>query len=104
MVLHLLPAPVMCQPTRRIQKLINFPDFEEQYEIFEALGSLHISINMAGTAGQRGRSQLLMTGLQLPMLQMKGGAAAAEAGAEAAAAAAAESSAEDTDSDSDQEN
>jgi hypothetical protein len=80
--------------------VINFPDFEEQYEIFEALGSLHISINMAGTAGTRGRSQLLMTGLQLPMLQKKGSAAAA-AEADAAAAAADESSANDSDVDSD---
>jgi hypothetical protein len=85
----------------RIQKVINFPDFEEQYEIFEALGSLHISINMAGTAGQRGRSQLLMTGLQLPMLQKKGGAAAAAADADAAASAAAESSTDDSDDNSD---
>ncbi|KAF6253081.1 ribosomal protein L5 domain-containing protein [Scenedesmus sp. NREL 46B-D3] len=87
----------------RIQKVINFPDFEEQYEIFEALGSLHFSINMAGTAGQRGRSQLLMTGLQLPMLQKKGGNAAA-AEAEAEAAAAAELSADDTDSEMDEDN
>jgi hypothetical protein len=84
----------------RIQKVINFPDFEEQYEIFESLGSLHISINMDGTAGQKGRSQLLMTGLQLPMLQKKGAAAEAAAEAAAATAAAAELSAEDSDSDS----
>ncbi|WIA12542.1 hypothetical protein OEZ85_006203 [Tetradesmus obliquus] len=87
----------------RIQKLINFPDFEEQYEIFEALGSLHISVNMAGTQGRRGRSQLLMSGLQLPMLQKKE-KGTVEAGGEAGgAAAAAESSDEGTDSDSDQD-
>lgn len=52
--------------------MINFPDFEEQFEIFENLQSLHVSVNMANTQGHKGRSQLLMTGLQLPMLAKKG--------------------------------
>lgn len=56
----------------RVPKLINFPDFEEQFEIFENLQSLHVSVNLANTQGHKGRSQLLMTGLQLPMLAKKG--------------------------------
>ncbi len=52
--------------------MINFPDFEEQFEIFENLQSLHVSVNLTNTQGHKGRSQLLMTGLQLPMLARKG--------------------------------
>ena len=66
--------------------MINFPDFEEQFEIFENLQSLHISINMANTQGHKGRSQLLMTGLQLPMLAKKG-AGLGDQGSDQAAAA-----------------
>jgi hypothetical protein len=82
--------------------MVNFPDFEEQFEIFENLAGLHVSINIADSSGgrvrgrrQRQRNTLLLTGLQLPILPPKrvlgaaeGGdaAAAAEGGAAAAAA------------------
>ena len=69
--------------------MINFPDFEEQFEIFENLQSLHISINMANTQGHKGRSQLLMTGLQLPMIAKKGAGLGGQGSDQAAAAAAA---------------
>lgn len=48
--------------------MVNFPDFEEQFEIFENLGSLHVSINMANVARYPERSRLLLTGLGLPIL------------------------------------
>lgn len=62
----------------RVPRMINFPDFEEQFEVFENLGSLHVSINMRNSSKQR--SMLLLTGLQLPVLPAKrrAGAAAAE--------------------------
>lgn len=78
--------------------MINFPDFEEQFEIFENLQSLHVSINLANTQGHKGRSQLLMTGLQLPMLARKGEVLGEpEQQQEAAADAAETSSASDED-------
>jgi hypothetical protein len=52
----------------RVQRMVNFPDFEEQFEIFENLGALHVSINMRNVAKAPLRSQLLLTGLQLPIL------------------------------------
>lgn len=69
----------------RLPKIINFPDFEEQFEIFENLQSLHVSVNLANTQGHKGRSQLLMTGLQLPMLARKGEVAEGEPDQPAAA-------------------
>lgn len=64
--------------------MANFPDFEEQFEIFENLGSLHVSINLANVSAAPERSRLLLTGLQLPILhKVKGAdAAAAEEGEE----------------------
>jgi hypothetical protein len=62
--------------------MVNFPDFEEQFEIFENLGALHVSINMANVSRAPNRAQLLLTGLQLPILPAK--AAAAEEGDEGA--------------------
>jgi hypothetical protein len=56
--------------------MVNFPDFEEQFEIFENLGALHVSINMANVSRVPNRGQLLLTGLQLPILPAKGAAAA----------------------------
>lgn len=60
--------------------MVNFPDFEEQFEIFENLGALHVSINMANVSRAPNRGQLLLTGLQLPILPAKGAAAAEEGG------------------------
>lgn len=85
--------------------MVNFPDFEEQFEIFENLGALHVSINIANAtrgskrgSGSSSRSQLLLTGLQLPILNKKKGAAAADgAGGDAAAAAAGEQEERDSD-------
>jgi hypothetical protein len=48
--------------------MVNFPDFEEQFEIFENLGSLHVSINLVNVSRAPARAQLLLTGLQLPIL------------------------------------
>jgi phage portal protein BeeE len=59
--------------------MINFPDFEEQYEIFENLTSMHVSINLGSVSKARQRSMLLMSGLQLPMFDKKAAAAAAAA-------------------------
>jgi len=78
--------------------MVNFPDFEEQFEIFENLASLHVSINMANASKAPMRSQLLLTGLQLPILHKVKGAAAAEAEDEEDEG---ESSAEESDYDAD---
>lgn len=49
--------------------MVNFPDFEEQFEIFENLGALHVSVNLANVSrAPTARAQLLLTGLQLPIL------------------------------------
>lgn len=57
----------------RVPKLINFPEFEEQYEIFESLGSLHVSVQMQPKGKKAAWSQLLLTGLQLPVLAKRRG-------------------------------
>lgn len=68
----------------RVPRMVNFPDFEEQFEIFENLGSLHVSINLANVSRAPARAQLLLTGLQMPILsKVKGSAAAAADGQEA---------------------
>jgi hypothetical protein len=61
-------AAAAAAATARVQRMVNFPDFEEQFELFEELGALHVSINMAGVSRAHARSQLLLTGLQLPIL------------------------------------
>jgi hypothetical protein len=51
--------------------MINFPDFEEMFEIFEALRSLHVTVVMQNVSKRPHRSQLLMTGLQMPLLRRR---------------------------------
>lgn len=50
---------------------MNFPDFEEQFEVFENLASMNVNIALDNTAKKPARTQLLLTGLQLPVLPRK---------------------------------
>ena len=55
----------------RVPRMINFPDFEEMFETFEALTSMHVTVVMQNVSKRPKRSQLLMTGLQMPLLTQR---------------------------------
>jgi ribosomal protein L5 len=52
----------------KISSMSNLPDFAEMYETFENLGSLDVNLVLSGVAKRPGRSRVLLTGLQLPVL------------------------------------
>lgn len=66
--------------------MANFPDYEEMFETFEELGGMHVSIVMDNVARRPERTQLLLTGLQLPVfakrIKMSGKDEEEEEGAE----------------------
>jgi ribosomal protein L5 len=62
----------------KLPSMVNLPDFEEMYETFENLGALDVGLVLRGAARRRGRSQLLLTGLQLPVLARKHQVASAD--------------------------
>lgn len=69
--------------------MVNLPDYEEMFETFENLGSLDVNLTLRGVAKKGGRSRVLLTGLQLPVLarkaQVDGGKGEGGEGAEGAA-------------------
>jgi len=65
----------------KVSSMVNLPDYEELFETFEGLGSVDVNLTLRGVAKRAGRSQVLLTGLQLPVLTRRlqiGGAQAAE--------------------------
>jgi ribosomal protein L5 len=56
----------------RVSTMVNLPDFEDMYETFENVGALDVDVALRGARRRRReRSQVLLTGLQLPVLVRK---------------------------------
>ncbi len=55
----------------KVSSMVNLPDYEEMFETFENLGSLDVNLTLRGVAKKAGRSRVLLTGLQLPVLARK---------------------------------
>jgi hypothetical protein len=53
----------------QVANMGNFPDFEDQYEMFEALRVMHVTITMDGVAKSPAYTQMLLTSLGLPLLR-----------------------------------
>ena len=64
----------------KVSSMVNFPDYEEMFETFENLGSLDVSLVLRNVAKRPGRSRVLLTGLQLPVLARRHQVEVAEGG------------------------
>lgn len=53
----------------QVANMGNFPDFEDQYEMFEALRVMHVTITMEGVSKSPAYTQMLLTALGLPLLR-----------------------------------
>lgn len=52
-----------------ISSMLNFPDFEEVFDMFEVLKNMNITLVMDNTKGNAASAQLLLSGLSLPIRQ-----------------------------------
>jgi ribosomal protein L5 len=55
----------------KVSSMVNLPDYEEMFETFENLGALDVNLTLSGVARRPGRSRVLLTGLQVPLLERK---------------------------------
>lgn len=64
-----LTNPGVCMVCPQVANMGNFPDFEDQYEMFEALRVMHVTITMEGVSKSPAYTQMLLTALGLPLLR-----------------------------------
>jgi hypothetical protein len=95
---------LIVSPVVQVANMGNFPDFEDQYEMFEALRVMHVTITMDGVSKSPAYTQMLLTAMGLPLLRrIKVVGGVDEAFGDPVAAAAAADRGEGVSSDEDEE-